>query len=143
MITWYKLRWLVELFFAALKGSGLQLEECLLERGLAVQRLMLLGFPCAIMILQLQRSRENQLLEARIVFSDDEITFLQILTPKLEGKTVKQQCSYTRGSLAWATWVIARLGGCKGYASERPAGVKTFYWGLQKFHAMLEGRSLA
>ena len=143
LVSWYKLRWLIELFFAALKGCGLQLEDCLLERGLAVQRLMLLGFPCAAMILQLQRSRENQGLDARIVFSVDEIVFLKRLTPTFEGKTPKQKCSYAQGSLGWAAWVVARLGGWKGYASERPAGVKTFYWGLEKFQAMFEGWKFA
>ena len=42
-------------------------------------------------------------------------------------------------SLAWAAWIIARLGGWKGYPSERPPGPITFKHGLDYFRACAAG----
>ena len=132
-VRWYTLRWWIELFFATLKGGGLNLERSQLESGLAIQRLTLLAFPAALKVMQLQRGREDQESSSLKVFSAQEIDVLEILQKKLEGKTSKQKCSFVQGSMAWATWVIARLGGWKGYVSERPPGVRTLHLGLRKF----------
>ena len=43
VISWYVCRWLIETFFASLKGSGLLLERSELEDGMALQRLTLLA----------------------------------------------------------------------------------------------------
>ncbi|HEX2184661.1 MAG TPA: hypothetical protein VHN78_04045, partial [Chloroflexota bacterium] len=59
------------------------------------------------------------------------------------GPTVKQRNPHAPGSLAWAAWIIARLGGWKGYARERPPGPITFLHGLHRFYAMAEGFHLA
>jgi hypothetical protein len=56
------------------------------------------------------------------VFDSIEGQTIQELSKTLEGKTVKQQNPYSVESLAYAAWVIARLGGWMGYASERPPG---------------------
>ena len=110
-VRWYTLRWWIELFFAALKGGGLDLERSQLESGLAIQRLTLLAFPAALKVMQLQRGREDQESSSLKVFSVQEMDVLEILQKKLEGKTSKQKCSFVQGSMAWATWVIARLVG--------------------------------
>jgi hypothetical protein len=41
--------------------------------------------------------------------------------------------------MSWASWIISRLGGWKGYASERPPGYSTIHDGLQKFYHMFQG----
>ena len=68
-VRWYTLRWWIELFFAALKGGGLDLERSQLESGLAIQRLTLLAFPAALKVMQLQRGREDQESSSLKVFS--------------------------------------------------------------------------
>jgi len=45
--------------------------------------------------------------------------------------------------LAWAAWLIARLGGWSGYQSQRPPGIVTFYRGLQTFESIFLGWKLA
>ena len=60
-----------------------------------------------------------------------------------EGKTEKQKNPHSRDNLAWATWLIARLGGWKGFASQRPPGVIILRMGLQRFHAIFEGWRIA
>jgi len=66
-----------------------------------------------------------------------------LLLKKVEGRTEKQRNPYSKNSLAWAAWVIARLGGWNGYRSESPPGPITMLRGLQKFELQYEGWLLA
>ena len=45
-------------------------------------------------------------------------------------------------SLAWAAWIIGRLGGWDGYPSSKPPGPITIKHGLEYFHAVAVGWSL-
>jgi hypothetical protein len=62
-----------------------------------------------------------------------------LICKKLEGKTKKQINPYAKGSMAWAAWIIARLGGWNGYQSESPPGPITMLRGLQKFELQHKG----
>jgi hypothetical protein len=68
---------------------------------------------------------------------------LEDVLPRFEGKTEKQKNPYPRNNLAWAAWIIARLGGWKGYASQRPPGVIIFHDGWMRFHDILDGWRIA
>jgi hypothetical protein len=59
------------------------------------------------------------------------------LQGELEGKTTKQKNRHPIMSMAWAAWLIARLGGWKGYASEAKPGPITILRGLQRFESMM------
>ncbi|MDO8439801.1 MAG: hypothetical protein Q7S97_01090 [Polaromonas sp.] len=52
----------------------------------------------------------------------------------------RNQCP---GSLGQASWIIARLGGWKGYACEAKPGPITMLRGLQRFEAICHGWKLA
>ena len=60
----------------------------------------------------------------------------------MEGKTEKQKNQLPRNQLSWAAWVIARLGGWKGYQSQPPPGPITMKRGLDKFATLLEAYRL-
>ena len=49
------------------------------------------------------------------VFTEPEIDTLAALQPTLEGSTERQQNRHPPFSLAWAAWIIARLGGWNCY----------------------------
>ena len=65
------------------------------------------------------------------------------MLPKLEGKTEKQKNPHPVAQLSWASWIIARIGGWKGYKSESPPGPITMLRGLKRFQSLLEGYKLA
>jgi hypothetical protein len=48
-------------------------------------------------------------------FDAADLPLLQAYTAKLEGKTARQKNPHPEGSLAYAAWVCARLGGWTGY----------------------------
>ena len=58
------------------------------------------------------------------------------------GKTAKQKNPHPQHSLAWAAWIVARLGGWDGYRSSRPPGPITFANGINHFKAIATGWAL-
>lgn len=143
VIQWYCWRWRIEQLFATLKQAGLNLEATQLESVDAIQRLTVLALSIAVRVLQLVEGRDNPELSASVAFSDEQQQCLTQLEPTLQGHTQKQQNPHPPNSLAWATWLIARLGGWSGYRSQRPPGMPTLIHGLRQFEAIFIGWKLA
>ncbi|MDX8480512.1 transposase, partial [Mesorhizobium sp. VK24D] len=127
------------------KSQAIDLEESLIADGDALERLAAAALIVATRVMQLVQGRgaAGQAFKAARLFSPTEITVLEALVTRLEGKTQKQKNPHPVHTLAWAAWCIARLGGWNGYAKERPPGPVTFSNGLKRFHAIAEGFALA
>lgn len=143
VIQWYAWRWHIEQLFRTLKKQGLDIESIMLDDMGAIRKLAVLALELALKVMQLNRARDGSKLSVPAVFSELEQACLKDLVPEYEGKTTKQQNPHPPDSLAWASWIIARLGGWMGYASQRPPGVITFYRGLAKFQTIFSGWRLA
>ena len=78
-------------------------------------------------------------LSADSCFTNEEQEFLEHQIKQLEGKTEKQKNPHKAKDLKRYVWVIARLGGWKGYESKRYPGITTLWTGLKYFKASLEG----
>ncbi len=144
IILWYRMRWLIEQVFRTLKSQGLGLEDTPIESAEALMKLSLLALSAAIQIIQLVYAREGTTTQqTALLFTKEERRFLKLLLSKTEGKTEKQKNPYSRENLAWATWIIARLGGWMGYAkSEGLPGPIVVARGLQRFYDMFHGWKL-
>jgi hypothetical protein len=81
-------------------------------------------------------------LSATDVVAADQLPMLEALQTRLEGKTAKQKNPHATHSIAWLAWIIARLGGWTGYASERPPGPITMRRGWYRFEQMAQGWNL-
>ena len=139
-IDWYCKRWNIEQLFRTIKRRGLNIESSELEHGERIEKLAVMALSAAVRVMQLTMARENMTARpASDVFGSEEIQVLQSLLQQLEGKTQKQKNPHAPHSLAWAAWVIARLGGWKGYASERKPGPITMIHGLQSFAGIRQG----
>lgn len=145
IVDLYRSRWSVEQLFRTMKSQAIDLEESLIADGDALERLAAAALIVATRVMQLVHGRgaAGQAFKAARLFSPIEITVLQALITRLEGKTQKQKNPHPVHTLAWAAWCIARLGGWNGYAKERPPGPVTFSNGLKRFHAIAEGFALA
>lgn len=143
-ITWYCMRWTIEQTFRTIKSKGLNLESSLIEEASRLEKLAVMATSAAVQVMQLTLAREGKTLRpATDVFTAAEIEVLHHIQPTLEGKTEKQKNPHALDTLAWAAWMIARLGGWKGYASERKPGPITMLRGLQAFSSIHQGWDLA
>lgn len=143
LVGWYKQRWTIEQLFRVLKSQGLQIEDSQLETAERLLKLAAIATQAAAVILQLVQARDGRTPEpADIVFSAPEIKTLDALVPTLEGKTALQKNPHPGHSLAWAAWVIAKLGGWDGYPRSTPPGPITFKLGLDRFKAIALGHAL-
>lgn len=144
IVCWYRERWNIEQLFRTMKLQGLNVESSQIETGENLTKLVIIALCAAIQIMQLVLTREgqtDQLVEE--VFNVDEKALLTILLIQVEGKTIKQKNPYPKENLAWATWIIARLGGWKGYyKSEGPPGPIVIGRGLTKFYDIYYGWKL-
>lgn len=143
IVRWYRERWMTEQTFRTLKSEGLDLENSEVETYESLANLATLAMLAATQIMQLVNARNGQTSQTLDeTFTPIEIDCLQKLNPALEGQTTKQKNPYIHNSLAFASWVIARLGGWSGYSSQRPPGPITMLNGIVRFYNMLEGASL-
>jgi hypothetical protein len=134
--------WNIEQFFRTLQKQGLDIESSQVESASALMKLITLACFSAMQIMQLTLAREGKDQAVSVVFNESECKLLSRLQSKLEGKTEKQKNPHSNNRLSWAAWIIARLGGWKGYASESPPGPITMFRGLTQFKTLYEGWSL-
>ena len=85
---------------------------------------------------------EGECPETATMFDDDEIACLNDINIKVQGKTEKLSNPFLSQKLAWAFWILDRLGGWKGYTSQRKPGFNTLINGLTKFYTIYQGYSL-
>ena len=143
IIGYYKNRWIIEQLFRILKTEGLDIESTELETVAAIQKQIIIALGVATKMLQMvyvKNEKEEQPIKE--AFTNEEIAVLKVLNKEYEGKTKKQKNPHNPKFISWAAWIIARLGGWKGLASQRPPGPKTYYDGIIKFHNYLEAFSL-
>ena len=133
IVNWYKKRWTIEQLFRILKTQGLQIEDSRVETADRLLKLTAIAAKAAVITLQLVQARDGKGAEpARIAFDEEEIQVLAALGSKYQGSTKLQSNPHPTRSLAWAAWIIARLGGWDGYPRTKPGPI-TIKHGLQYF----------
>lgn len=140
VIQFYIRRWNIEQVFRLLKSQGLNLANSLSQTYENLSKLAVIGLIAAVRVLQLVTARNNpQCGLSDMAFDVEEVKMLESINPILEGNTQIQKNPHPKKSLAFAAWVVARLGGWKGYSkSERPPGPITMMNGLKQFQAIMD-----
>lgn len=139
IVAWYKRRWIVEQFFRTLKRQGLRIEDSQLATADRLLKLVAIAAKAAAIVMQLVQARDGRDPQpASLAFSQSEIAAIAILNARLQGKTHRQRNPHPTHSLAWAAWVIAKLGGWHEYEA-KPPGPITFHNGLAYFRVFAEG----
>jgi hypothetical protein len=141
IIELYRTRWTIEEFFRTLKTAGFDIEAAEIGDPHAMINFVAAATAAAVTIKQLVQARDgntHQLLTDG--FDPHDRPILEAVCTKLEGKTERQRNPHPKGSLAFAAWVIARLGGWTGYYGK--PGPKVMRIGLAEFHAIKYGVNL-
>jgi hypothetical protein len=137
----YRMRWVVEEYFHTIKTAGFSIEQADIAEPEVMIKLVTAITVAAVTVMQLVKGRDGttdqSLLEA---FEPADQPILEAISDRLEGKTTRQKNPHPKGSLAFAAWVIARLGGWTGYY-DKP-GPKTMRRGLDDFQRIKYGTSL-
>jgi hypothetical protein len=109
IVSLYRMRWVVEEYFPAVMIK--------LVAAIAV---------AAVIVMQLVKARDGTTDQSLLeTFEPADQAILEAISARLEGKTARQQNPHPKGSLAFAAWVIARLGGRQAaYASPRKSGAR-------------------
>lgn len=143
VIQWYCGRWNIEQLYRTDKKEGLNIEEAELETAHGLANLATLSIMVASQVMALVMARDGRSdIPCESVFADEEMECIQQVNAKVEGPTEKQKNPFKLNSLAFAAWVIARLGGWTTYNKKRPPGPITMANGLLRFMAIYEGFSL-
>jgi hypothetical protein len=144
MLDFYRKRWIIEEFFRTLKSAGFRIEDARMNDPAAFMNFAALAVIAAVTVTQMVRARDNpsgQLLAD--AFDPDDKPILMAICKDYEGETPteRQKNPHPPDTLAFATWVIARLGAWTGYYSK--PGPATLARGLQKYHAVKYGAKMA
>lgn len=141
IVDLYRMRWTIEEFFRTLKTAGFNIEDADIGDPRPMTNLVAAATIAAVTVMQLVRAREgttNQHLTDAFDLMDQPI--LEAISTQLEGKTARQKNPHPKGTLAFAAWVIARLGGWTGYYGK--PGPQIMRRGLEDFHAIKYGTTL-
>jgi hypothetical protein len=141
IVQLYRLRWRIEQIFRALKSDGLALDDSQVIDAERMFNLAAIGLAGAIRTIQLVDARDGGPRPASDVIDPSFGVALQRLSTKLEGKTLRQKNPHPPGSLAFVSWIAARLGGWNCYY--KPPGPKTMREGWTRLAATLDGYALA
>jgi hypothetical protein len=141
IIGFYRLRWTIEQLFRTTKTKGFDIEALRQHTGGPLEKLVTATIIAAVTVMQLVAERDGKLKRPLSdAFDLDDQSVLERVSQSLEGKTERQKNPHPRGSLAYASWLFARLGGWTGYYGK--PGPIVMLRGLTQFHAIKHGWNL-
>lgn len=141
LVGLYRRRWTIEELFRVLKTRGFDVERIGIAEG-PFEKLAVAALIAGVSVLQLTRERDGAAgRPLEDVFAPEEQTALEAVSARLEGRTARQKNPHPKGSLAFAAWVCARLGGWTGYYGK--PGPVVMLRGLHRFRAIQHGWTLA
>ena len=138
----YAMRWKIEELFRTMKRKGFDIEGLRIADNAPRNRLILACMIAATVVMQMVTERDGTRLRPLTdAFDPPDQPLLEALSADLEGKTQRQKNPHPKGSLAFATWVCARLAGWTGYYGK--PGPIVILKGWTDFQSIKHGAYLA
>jgi hypothetical protein len=141
IVRLYRLRWRIEQVFRAMKSDGLKLEESQVNEAARLFNLTAIALIAAARNIQLVDARDGSPRPASDVANEEQVAAAEAIGPTLEGNTERQKNPHPPRSLAWLSWIVARLGGWNYYY--KPPGPKTMHIGWTQLAAIGVGYAAA
>jgi len=141
IVDFYRQRWTIEQLFRTLKTQGFDVEALRQAEDGPFEKLVAASLIAAVTVLQLVRERDGVgKVPLETAFDPDDRPVLETVSESLEGKTARQKNPHPKDSLAFAAWVLARLGGWTGYYGK--PGPVVMLRGVVRFQAIKHGWEL-
>jgi hypothetical protein len=141
IVDLYRMRWIIEEFFRTLKTAGFNIEETDIGEPRAMINFVAAATVAGLTVMQLVKARDGTTKQTIAqAFEPSDQPLLEALSAELEGDTARQKNPHPKGSLAFAAWVIARLGGWTGYYGK--PGPRVMREGLNDFQRIKYGSTL-
>lgn len=145
VVDLYRRRWAIEQLFRTLKTNGFDIEGLLIGEEAPLRRLVMATLIAAVTVQQLVHARDGvqgpmPLRPMTDAFDPQDAPLLEAFCANLQGKTERQKNPHPKGSLAYAAWVCARLGGWTGYYGK--PGPVVMLSGWNDFQAAKRGVAL-
>ncbi|MBI5780190.1 MAG: IS4 family transposase [Rhodocyclales bacterium] len=141
IVDLYRIRWTIEEFFHTLKTAGFDIEAADIGDPKVMIKFVTAAAVAAVTVMQLVKARDGTTTQSLAdAFEPADQPILEAVSTQLEGKTARQKNPHPRGSLAFAAWVMARLGGWTGYYGK--PGPQVMRRGLDDFQRIKYGASL-
>ena len=141
IVDLYRMRWIIEEFFHTLKTAGFNIEAADIGDPRVMIKFVAAATVAAVTLMQLVKARDGTTGQSVAdAFEPADQPILEALSTQLEGKTARQKNPHPRGSLAFASWVIGRLGGWTGYYGK--PGPRVMRQGLDDFQRIIYGTSI-
>jgi hypothetical protein len=141
IVDLYRLRWRIEEYFRTLKTAGFNIEEADISEPRAMTNFVAAVAIAGVTVMQLVQARDGTTGQnIADAFDPADQPLFEALSADLEGKTARQQNPHPKGSLAFAAWVIGRLGGWTGYYGK--PGPLVMRRGLDDFQRIKYGATL-
>lgn len=134
----YRQRWTIEQVFRIMKTKGFDIEGSTVAEDGPYEKLSVAVLIASIQVLQMVREREGAAQRPLTdAFDPDDQPAIAAIGRSLEGRTTPQQNPHAPGTLAWATWICARLGGWNCYYGK--PGPITLRRGILQLQTILIG----
>jgi hypothetical protein len=141
IVDLYRMRWTIEEFFRTLKSAGFDIEEADIGDPEVMMKLVAAAAVATVTIMQLVRARDGTTKEKLAeAFEIEDRPVFEALSVQLEGATDRQKNPHPKGTLAFAAWVVARLGGWTAYYGK--PGPKVMRIGIEAFRRIKYGTTL-
>jgi hypothetical protein len=141
IVDLYRMRWAIEEFFHTIKTAGFDIEAADIGEPTVMIKFVAAVTVAAVTVMQLVKARDGKTKQRLAdAFEPADRPILEALSAQLAGKTERQKNPHRKGSLAFASWVIARLGGWTGYYGK--PGPRLMREGLDDFQNIKRGTTL-
>lgn len=141
IVDLYRMRWTIEEFFHTIKTAGFNIEAADIGDPKVMIKFVTAATVAAVTVMQLVKARDGTTGQSLAdAFDPADQPILEAVSARLQGKTERQKNPHPRGSLAFAGWVIGRLGGWTGYYGK--PGPLVMRRGLDDFQRIKYGTSL-
>ena len=141
IVDLYRMRWTIEEFFHTLKTAGFNIEAADIGDPQVMMKFVAAATVAAVTVMQLVKARDGTTGQGLAdAFEPADQAILEAVSTQLEGNTARQKNPHPRGSLAFAGWVIGRLGGWTGYYGK--PGPRVMRQGLDDFQRIKYGTML-